>query len=71
MRTSMLPGLLNMVGYNLNRGNTNVRLFEAGEVFEKLRRSATTSAATWASPLRASLCRRASTPPRSRTPSST
>ena len=35
MRTSMLPGLLNMVGYNLNRGNTDVRLFEAGEVFEK------------------------------------
>ena len=35
LRTSMLPGLLNMVGYNLNRGNTNVRLFEAGEVFEK------------------------------------
>ena len=25
-----------MVGYNLNRGNANVRLFEAGEVFEKL-----------------------------------
>ena len=38
LRTSLLPGLLNMVGYNLNRGNTNVRLFEAGEVFEKLRR---------------------------------
>lgn len=36
MRTSMLPGLLTMVGYNLNRGNSNVRLFEAGEVFEKL-----------------------------------
>ena len=35
LRTSMLPGLLNMVGYNLNRGHTNVRLFEAGEVFEK------------------------------------
>ncbi len=35
MRTSLLPGLLNMVGYNLNRGTTNVRLFEAGEVFEK------------------------------------
>ncbi len=35
MRTSMLPGLLNMVAYNLNRGNTDVRLFEAGEVFEK------------------------------------
>ena len=30
-----MPGLLNMVGYNLNRGNANVRLFEAGEVFEK------------------------------------
>ncbi len=36
MRTSLLPGLLNMVGYNLNRGTSNVRLFEAGEVFEKL-----------------------------------
>jgi phenylalanyl-tRNA synthetase beta chain len=36
MRTSLLPGLLNMVSYNLNRGTTNVRLFEAGEVFEKL-----------------------------------
>jgi phenylalanyl-tRNA synthetase beta chain len=35
MRTSLVPGLLNMVGYNLNRGNANVRLFEAGEVFEK------------------------------------
>jgi phenylalanyl-tRNA synthetase beta chain len=36
LRTSILPGLLNMMGYNLNRGNTNVRLFEAGEVFEKV-----------------------------------
>ena len=36
MRTSLLPGLLNMVSYNLNRGTANVRLFEAGEVFEKL-----------------------------------
>jgi phenylalanyl-tRNA synthetase beta chain len=35
MRTSLLPGLLNMVGYNLNRGTTDVRLFEAGEVFER------------------------------------
>ena len=35
LRTSMLPGLLNMVGHNLNRGHANVRLFEAGEVFEK------------------------------------
>lgn len=36
MRTSMLPGLLTMLSYNLNRGNANVRLFEAGEVFEKV-----------------------------------
>lgn len=35
MRNSLVPGLLNMVGYNLNRGNNDVRLFEAGEVFEK------------------------------------
>ncbi|HVP55782.1 MAG TPA: phenylalanine--tRNA ligase subunit beta, partial [Candidatus Eisenbacteria bacterium] len=33
---SLVPGLLNMIGYNLNRGTTDVRLFEAGEVFEKL-----------------------------------
>jgi phenylalanyl-tRNA synthetase beta chain len=36
MRTSLLPGLINMVSYNLNRGTTNVRLFEADEIFEKL-----------------------------------
>ena len=36
MRNSLVPGLLNMVGYNLNRGTNDVRLFEAGEVFEKL-----------------------------------
>jgi phenylalanyl-tRNA synthetase beta chain len=33
MRTSMLPGILNMLAYNLNRGIDNVRLFEAGSVF--------------------------------------
>ena len=36
MRTSLLPGLLNIVAYNLNRGSTDVRLFEAGDVFEKV-----------------------------------
>jgi phenylalanyl-tRNA synthetase beta chain len=36
MRTSLLPGLLDMVSYNLNRGTTDVRLFEAGEIFEKV-----------------------------------
>jgi len=35
MRTSLLPGLLTQMTYNLNRGTTNVRVFEAGEVFEK------------------------------------
>jgi phenylalanyl-tRNA synthetase beta chain len=34
MRTSMVPGMLNMLAYNLNRGSDNVRLFEAGNVFE-------------------------------------
>ena len=34
MRTSMLPGMLNMLAYNLNRGTEDVRLFEAGNVFE-------------------------------------
>jgi len=35
LRTSILPGLLKMVEYNLNRGNADVHLFEAGEIFEK------------------------------------
>jgi phenylalanyl-tRNA synthetase beta chain len=34
MRTSMVPGMLNMLAYNLNRGTDNVRLFEAARVFE-------------------------------------
>jgi len=34
MRTSMVPSLLNMLAYNLNRGTDNVRLFESGNVFE-------------------------------------
>jgi phenylalanyl-tRNA synthetase beta chain len=34
MRTSMVPGMLTMLAYNLNRGTNNVRLFEAGNVFE-------------------------------------
>lgn len=33
MRASLLPGLLDQVGYNLNRGNTDVRLFEIGHIF--------------------------------------
>jgi phenylalanyl-tRNA synthetase beta chain len=35
MRTSMVPGMLNMLGYNLNRGSADVRLFESGNVFER------------------------------------
>jgi phenylalanyl-tRNA synthetase beta chain len=34
MRTSMVPSTLNMLAYNLNRGCDNVRLFEAGKIFE-------------------------------------
>jgi phenylalanyl-tRNA synthetase beta chain len=34
MRTSMVPGMLNMVAYNLNRDINTVRLFESGNVFE-------------------------------------
>ncbi len=34
MRTSMVPSMLAMLAYNLNRGTENVRLFEAGRLFE-------------------------------------
>jgi phenylalanyl-tRNA synthetase beta chain len=34
MRTSIVPSMLNMLSYNLNRGNDNVRLFEMGEIWE-------------------------------------
>jgi phenylalanyl-tRNA synthetase beta chain len=33
MRTSLVPGMLNMMAYNLNRGTNEVRLFEAGHVY--------------------------------------
>jgi phenylalanyl-tRNA synthetase beta chain len=34
MRTSLVPGMLTMLAYNLNRGNDNVRLFEMAKVFK-------------------------------------
>ncbi len=34
MRTSVVPGMLNMLAWNLNREMENVRLFEAGQTFE-------------------------------------
>jgi len=34
MRTSLVPTMLNMLAYNLNRGVNDVRLFEAGNVYE-------------------------------------
>ncbi len=34
MRSSLAPGMLNMLAYNLNRGSDHARLFEAGSVFE-------------------------------------
>jgi len=33
MRSSLVPGMLNMLAYNLNRGADDVGLFEAGSVF--------------------------------------
>jgi phenylalanyl-tRNA synthetase beta chain len=33
MRTTLVPGLLLQAAYNLNRGNADVRLFEAGHVY--------------------------------------
>lgn len=36
MRTALAPGLLSQVSYNLNRGATEIRLFEAGDAFQKL-----------------------------------
>ena len=40
MRTSMVPGMLNMLAYNLNRGSENVHLFEAGNVFQQAGKAA-------------------------------
>ena len=37
MRTSLVPGMLSMIGWNLNRGTSDVRLFESGHVFEMVR----------------------------------
>jgi phenylalanyl-tRNA synthetase beta chain len=34
MRSSLVPGMLNMLAYNLNRGNEQVRLCEIGDVYE-------------------------------------
>jgi phenylalanyl-tRNA synthetase beta chain len=34
MRTTMVPGMLDMLAWNLNRDSENVRLFEMGRVYE-------------------------------------
>src|SRR5215831_19178994 len=34
MRTSLAPGMLDMLAYNLNRGTNDVRLFETGAIWE-------------------------------------
>jgi phenylalanyl-tRNA synthetase beta chain len=34
MRTTMVPGMLEMVAWNLNRGAEDVRLFEVGRIYE-------------------------------------
>lgn len=33
MRTSLVPGMLGMIAWNLNRGTSDVRLFEIGHIF--------------------------------------
>ena len=35
MRTSLVPSMLDMLAWNLNRNTENVRLFEASHVYEK------------------------------------
>jgi phenylalanyl-tRNA synthetase beta chain len=34
MRSSLVPGMLNMLAYNLNRGMESVRLFEIGDIYQ-------------------------------------
>src|SRR4029077_1166528 len=34
MRSSLIPGMLDMLAYDLNRGTENVRLFEIGDIYE-------------------------------------
>lgn len=36
MRTSMVPSMLNLLAYNLNRGNAGVRLFESGKIYQSM-----------------------------------
>jgi phenylalanyl-tRNA synthetase beta chain len=36
MRTSLVPGMIEMLAYNLNRDTSEVRLFEAGNIYERL-----------------------------------
>ena len=35
MRTSLLPGLLNTLSYNINQGSENIKIFEIGTVFHR------------------------------------
>jgi phenylalanyl-tRNA synthetase beta chain len=35
LRTSMLPGMVAMMAWNLNRGNQDARLFEVGHIFQR------------------------------------
>ncbi|MBV9183903.1 MAG: phenylalanine--tRNA ligase subunit beta [Acidobacteria bacterium] len=35
MRSSLVPGMLAMMSYNLNRGTENIRLFEVGDLYQR------------------------------------
>lgn len=41
MRTSLVPSMLDMLAWNLNRATDNVRLFEAGHVYEAVEEGST------------------------------
>jgi phenylalanyl-tRNA synthetase beta chain len=43
LRTSLIPGALNTVALNINRGEKNINLFEIGNVFNKLNEKSITS----------------------------
>jgi len=36
LRNSLVPGMLGMLEYNLNRGTDDIRLYEVGDTFEKI-----------------------------------
>ena len=65
MRSSLVPGMLNMLAYNLNRGLESVRLFEMGSIFEYVPSSILRETTVTAEPKR--ICMGATSPPSHKT----